>query len=61
MNSRNLLGTLSVRLLVLAASSAAALDQNDPADCRLVSANGEDSPPPFSQTTGRLVAVCRLR
>ncbi|MGO8691552.1 MAG: BBP7 family outer membrane beta-barrel protein [Thermoguttaceae bacterium] len=50
MKSRNLLGTLSCALLVLAASSAAALDQNDPADCRLVSANGEDSPPPFSQT-----------
>ena len=50
MNSRNLFGTVICAILVLAASSAAVLGQNDPAADRLLTGNGEDSPPSFSET-----------
>jgi hypothetical protein len=50
MRSGNLFGTFACALFVLAASSAAALDQNDPADGRLVAGNGEASPPSLSET-----------
>ena len=50
MNSRNLFGTVICAILVLATSSAAALGQNDPAAYRLLTGNGEDSPPSFSET-----------
>jgi hypothetical protein len=50
MNSRKLFGTVICAFLVLATSSAAALGQNDPAAYRLLTGNGEDSPPSFSET-----------
>ena len=50
MNSRNSFGTVICAILVLATSSAAALGQNDPAAYRLLTGNGEDSPPSFSET-----------
>lgn len=50
MNSRSLFGTIICAVLVLATSSAVALGQNDPAAYRLLTGNGEDSPPSFSET-----------
>jgi Putative beta barrel porin-7 (BBP7) len=50
MNSRNLFGTVIYAFLIFAASSIAALGQNVPAACRLVTDNVEDSPPLFSET-----------
>jgi hypothetical protein len=50
MSWRNLLETVLSAIFVVAASSAAALGQDDPADCRLHSGNGEDSPPSSSAT-----------
>ena len=50
MNSRNLFGTVVCAILGLAASSAAALGRNDPADDCSLAGNGKDSPPPFSET-----------
>jgi hypothetical protein len=50
MNSRNLFGSVICAFLVLATSSAAALDQNDPGACRLVAGNRKDSPLSFSET-----------
>ena len=50
MNSRNLFGTLFCAISALAASSAAALGQNDPAACRLLAGNADHSPPSFSET-----------
>jgi hypothetical protein len=50
MNSRNLFGTVICAILVLAISSTATLGQIDTAACRLLAGNGEDSPPPFSET-----------
>jgi hypothetical protein len=50
MNSRNLFGAVICAILVLATCSAAALGQNDPAACRSITGNGEDSPPSFSET-----------
>ena len=51
MNSRKLFGTVICAILVLPASSAVALGQNDPTADRLLTGNGEDSPPSFSETT----------
>jgi hypothetical protein len=50
MNSCKLYGTMICAILVLAASSAVAKDQNDQATYRLLTGNGEDSPPSSSQT-----------
>jgi hypothetical protein len=50
MNYRNLFGTVICAILVLATSSAPALGQNDPPAYRLLTGNGEDSPPSFSET-----------
>ena len=50
MNSRNLFGTVICAILALATSSAAALGQNDPTASPLLTGNGEDSPPSFSET-----------
>ena len=50
MKSRNLFGTVLCAILVLATTSAAALGESDPAAGPLLAANGEDSPPSFSQT-----------
>ncbi len=49
MTRRNLLETVISAILVLAASSAAVLGQNKPTDYPLLTGNGEDSPPPFSE------------
>jgi hypothetical protein len=51
MNSRKLFSTVLWAILVLPTSSTVALGQNDPAADRLLTGNGEDSPPSFSQTT----------
>ena len=51
MNSRNGFGTVICATLAWATSSAAALGQNDPADCRVLASPGDDSPPSFTQTT----------
>ena len=50
MDSRSLFGTVVCAILVLATSSPAALGQNDPAADRLLTGNGDDSPPTFSET-----------
>jgi hypothetical protein len=50
MNSRKLFGTVICAFLVLATSSAIVLGQDDPAAYRLITGNGEDSPPSFSET-----------
>jgi Putative beta barrel porin-7 (BBP7) len=50
MNSRNLVGIVICAILLLAACSAVAFSQNDPAACRLVTDNVEDSTASFSET-----------
>ena len=50
MNSRKLFGTVICAIFVLSTSSAVALGQNDPAADSLLTGNGEDSPPSFSET-----------
>jgi hypothetical protein len=45
-----LFGTVGCAILQWATCSAAALGQSDPADGRLLTGNGEDSPPSFSET-----------
>jgi hypothetical protein len=50
MNFRHSLGTVVCAFLVLAAISATALGQNDPAAYSLLTGNGENSPPSFSET-----------
>ena len=50
MNCRNLLGTVTCAIFLLAASSVAALGQNDPSAGGLLSGNGGDTPPFFSET-----------
>ena len=50
MNSRKTLGTLLCTILVLAASSAVAFGQQDPAAYRLVAGDSEESPPMNSQS-----------
>jgi hypothetical protein len=47
---RNLIGTALFTMLLGAASSAAALGPNGPADYRLFADDGEAAPPPFSET-----------
>ena len=51
MNSRNLFAIAISATLALATSSAAALDQNDPAVSPLLTGNGADSPPSLFETT----------
>ncbi|MGD0653291.1 MAG: BBP7 family outer membrane beta-barrel protein [Thermoguttaceae bacterium] len=48
MNSRKLFGTVVCAILVLATSSAIVLGQDDPAAYRLITGDGEDSPPSSS-------------
>ncbi|MGA2065737.1 MAG: BBP7 family outer membrane beta-barrel protein [Thermoguttaceae bacterium] len=50
MNLRNLFGTVTCALSVLATSSAAALGRNDPVDYGLRAGDGEGLPPPSSAT-----------
>ncbi|MGD0517212.1 MAG: BBP7 family outer membrane beta-barrel protein [Thermoguttaceae bacterium] len=50
MDSRKLFGTVIYAILVLATSSATVLGQDDPAAYRLITADGEHSPPSFSET-----------
>lgn len=50
MNARNLLGTAVCAILTWAAGSAAALGQNEPAGCPLLTSPGEDSAQQYSQT-----------
>jgi len=47
---RSLFGTVACAILVLVASSAAVLGQNDPTADRLLAGDGADSPPSFSET-----------
>jgi hypothetical protein len=56
MNSRNLLGTLVCAIFVGAASSAAALDQNNPEADRLPPGNGEAAPPSPPETPPETMA-----
>ena len=51
MKSGNFFGTVVCAILVLATSSAVALGQKDTAADRLLTGNGEDSPPSLSETT----------
>jgi hypothetical protein len=50
MRSRNAFGTITCTILILVASSAAALGQNDPAADHSLPAKGEDSSSSFSET-----------
>ncbi len=50
MSSCKLFGTAICAFLVLVTSAAFAVDQNDPATYRLLTGNGEDSSPSFSET-----------
>ena len=63
MNFGRRFGTVICAILVLATSSAAALDQNNPAADRSLTGNGEDSPPSFSEATAELPQCdgCRCR
>ena len=51
MKPGNVFGTFACAIVALATISTAALGQNDPADGRLPSGNGEDTPPSLSETT----------